>query len=75
MCNSSSNIVVVVVVVVVVVAVLVWYRGHTINNNMAFFCGVFSQSETFTEVRTNYFTFDLFWFFRCPNKIKILPDC
>tara|TARA_A100001037_G_scaffold34762_1_gene26992 strand:+ start:62 stop:256 length:195 start_codon:yes stop_codon:yes gene_type:complete len=63
MCNSSSNIVVVVevvvVVVVVVVAVLVWYRGHTINNNMAFFCGgVFSQSETFTEVRRKLFYFE-----------------
>ncbi len=61
MCNSSSNIVVVVVVVVVVVAVLVWYRGHTINNNMAFFCGgVFSQSETFTEVRRKLFYFESF---------------
>ena len=36
MCNSSSNIVVVVVVAVP------WH-----NNNMAFFCRVFSQSETF----------------------------
>ena len=36
MCNSSSNIVVVVVVAVP------WH-----NNNVAFFCRVFSQSETF----------------------------
>ena len=64
MCNSSSNIVVVVVVAVP------WH-----NNNVAFFCRVFSQSETFRsekEIILRELIFFQQFFERFEEKIKIL---